>query len=435
MPTISGNTKVTLTGKGTFNIEGQTQYWGGQYMEFLSIWSPMQNKTAKVSLSLSGRDWELGILRIVGSAAATVTDANSNARRIDTVQLYGTGAHKVSLLSTEIGALTLSDGNDSVTLGKGSTGVLRTGFGNDTVVTGAGFVNMMDVGDGTNNVTIGAGGVRSLLGGGGRDTIVLRGEADYVNTERGNDRITTTSDWVGFIDAGRGRDVVTLGRGGADSILLGRDADTIHIKPQAAPGATVAINGGGGVSDASQQDSDLISFTAFSAGLTIDLKAGRASSAQGKFILREMEHATGGKGHDLLRGDNEGNRLNGGAGRDTLDGGTGSDTLTGGAGADRFVFTSASASRPASSDLITDFSRSQGDKIDLTQLDGNSRAAGNQTLSFIGSAAFSSKAGELRAATSGSTTRIEADTNGDGRADLAINLATKVALIGSDFLL
>lgn len=435
MATITSNTKVNLTGAGTFKIAGQTQYWGGKFMEFLSIWNPEQNKTVKLAVSLSGKDWDIAMLRIVGSISATVTDTNSNLRRIDTLQLGGNGPQKISLLSTEVGSIATSGGNDSVTLGTGFVDVLRTGHGDDTVVTGRGFVNMIDLGSGNNTATIGAGGARTLLGGDGADRITLRGEVDYVNTERGNDRITTTSAWIGFIDAGRGKDVVTLGRGGADTILLGRDADIIHIKPQADPKALVSINGGGGVSDSNNQDSDLISFADFTAGLTVDLRAGRANSAQGNFVLREMEHATGGKGNDLLRGDAEANRLSGGTGRDTLEGGAGADTLIGGGGADRFVFTTKSDSTARARDVISDFSRAQGDKIDLTKLDGNDRASGNQDLKFVGAAAFSGKAGELRAFTSGSVTRIEADTNGDRQADFSLDLSNKVALIGSDFLL
>ncbi|WP_151719182.1 calcium-binding protein [Gemmobacter serpentinus] len=435
MATINSNTKVTLTGSGTFNIAGQTQYWGGRFMEFLSFWNPHENPVVKLNIAMSGRDWDIAILRIVGSISATVTDSNSNARRIDTMQLGGNGNHVLTLRSTEVGSIAMADGHDRATIGAGNIGVLRMGFGNDTLTSGTGFIDMIDLGDGNNTATIGAGGARTLLGGGGIDRITLRGEVDYINTEGGNDRITTTSGWVGFIDAGRGKDVVTLGRGGADTILLGRDADIIHIKPQTDPTALVSINGGGGVSNSKNQDSDLISFADFSAGVTVDLRAGRATSAQGNFVLREMEHVTGGKGHDLLRGDGEANRLTGGTGRDTLEGGAGADTLVGGGGADRFVFTTKSDSTPRARDVISDFNRSQGDKIDLTRLDGNDRASGNQDLKFIGSSAFSGKAGELRAFTSGSATRIEADTNGDGRADFSLDLGNRVSLIGSDFLL
>lgn len=75
----------------------------------------------------------------------------------------------------------------------------------------------------------------------------------------------------------------------------------------------------------------------------------------------------GGTGNDFLDGDFSnivlGNDvLYGGAGNDTLRGGYGSDTLTGGAGADKFDF---HYGYDSSVDTITDFSRNQGDKIEV----------------------------------------------------------------------
>ena len=79
----------------------------------------------------------------------------------------------------------------------------------------------------------------------------------------------------------------------------------------------------------------------------------------------------GGEGNDYLQGGWTGDDvLTGGTGNDTLYGGTGDDTLTGGAdgdtlsggdGADRFVF-----AQGHGHDRIADFSRSEGDSIDLT---------------------------------------------------------------------
>jgi Ca2+-binding RTX toxin-like protein len=67
----------------------------------------------------------------------------------------------------------------------------------------------------------------------------------------------------------------------------------------------------------------------------------------------------GGDGTDILRGGAGNDQLNGGAGRDFLLGGAGRDTLTGGAGADVFMFNS-----PLEGvDVITDFSRAEGDKL------------------------------------------------------------------------
>ncbi len=81
-----------------------------------------------------------------------------------------------------------------------------------------------------------------------------------------------------------------------------------------------------------------------------------------------------------------------------LRGGAGKDTLTGGIGGDRFVFAATGDSvTGANADRITDFSRAQGDRIDLSAIDANTGAAGNQAFTFIGSGAFTHHAGQLRA--------------------------------------
>jgi Ca2+-binding RTX toxin-like protein len=69
----------------------------------------------------------------------------------------------------------------------------------------------------------------------------------------------------------------------------------------------------------------------------------------------------GGSGNDRLEGGGGADRLIGGKGRDRLDGGKGNDILTGGKGADTFVF-----KKGYGTDTITDFSRKQGDQLELS---------------------------------------------------------------------
>ncbi len=56
-----------------------------------------------------------------------------------------------------------------------------------------------------------------------------------------------------------------------------------------------------------------------------------------------IENATGGSGHDLLRGNVAANTLAGGIGNDTLEGGHGDDTLHGGPGTDTALYTDVSS--------------------------------------------------------------------------------------------
>jgi len=83
---------------------------------------------------------------------------------------------------------------------------------------------------------------------------------------------------------------------------------------------------------------------------------------------------------NLINGNGAANELRGDAGNDILDGGAGRDLLTGGTGADRFRFATAGAFGTAQADRITDFSRSEGDKIELSR-SAFGLAAG-ATLSF-----------------------------------------------------
>jgi hypothetical protein len=82
------------------------------------------------------------------------------------------------------------------------------------------------------------------------------------------------------------------------------------------------------------------------------------------------------------------------------------------------VFTSVRDSTPGSrtEDVITDFQA--GDHIDLSHFDANSRSAGEQAFSWIGSEPFHRMAGEFRF----SGGLLQGDVNGDGRADFEISL-------------
>jgi serralysin len=151
-----------------------------------------------------------------------------------------------------------------------------------------------------------------------------------------------------------------------------------------------------------------------------------------------IENATSGSGNDTLRGNAAGNRLDGGAGADVLQGDGGADILIGGAGADTFRYASPSDSGGSAVDHITDFAPGS-DKIDLSMIDANSLAGGDQAFSWIGSSAFSgsgaASAGQLRAYQSGGDWFVEGDTNGDGNADLIIQVTlTGGSLSQSDFL-
>jgi Ca2+-binding RTX toxin-like protein len=95
------------------------------------------------------------------------------------------------------------------------------------------------------------------------------------------------------------------------------------------------------------------------------------------------------RGFETVPGSNNNNDLNfaragnetleGNGGGDIISGGAGADTLRSGAGNDTFVYTNAtdSGANRATQDRIMDFTQGQ-DKIDLRDLDANTRARGAQ---------------------------------------------------------
>lgn len=150
-----------------------------------------------------------------------------------------------------------------------------------------------------------------------------------------------------------------------------------------------------------------------------------------------LEWLEGGAGNDHIDGRAGNDRLDGGDGDDVLTGGRGLDTLIGGAGADRFVFRrdyeSGGIGTPA--DRIIDFSSVDGDRIDLSEFDGDTLALDWQAVIFIGASAPTGRAGELWYTTVGSTTFIHIDTDGDGATNFDVRLNGVSSLSAADFIL
>ena len=146
----------------------------------------------------------------------------------------------------------------------------------------------------------------------------------------------------------------------------------------------------------------------------------------------------------------------GNGGNDRIIAGLGADILTGGAGGDVFVFTSINDSAPDQSglinngslsplggqglrDIITDFTHGV-DKIDLSAIDANTLAAGNQAFTWRGTGNFTAAPGQLierlydPVGTANDKTIIYGDINGDARADFQIELTGLKTITVSDFI-
>jgi Ca2+-binding RTX toxin-like protein len=130
--------------------------------------------------------------------------------------------------------------------------------------------------------------------------------------------------------------------------------------------------------------------------------------------------------------------LTGGAGNDLISGGLRGDILTGGGGNDIFRYDSVEESNSVGRDSIQDFSA--GDLIDLSRIDANTLIEGDQTFDFIGNAAFSNKAGELRfenVSSGGSIWLVQGDVDGDGVSDFELTVITNTPdpITPADFIL
>jgi hypothetical protein len=153
--------------------------------------------------------------------------------------------------------------------------------------------------------------------------------------------------------------------------------------------------------------------------MTVDgaaLRGGETLTFNGSAETNGLFRIFGGQGNDTITT---------GAGADIIQGGRGADDMTGGGGADTFRYITTLDSTGAAMDEILDFAPGT-DKIDLSRIDANSLAGGDQAFSWIGSNAFTgsgaASAGELRAYQNNGIWFVEGDTDGNGVADLVISL-------------
>jgi len=142
------------------------------------------------------------------------------------------------------------------------------------------------------------------------------------------------------------------------------------------------------------------------------------------------DRLNGGEGADVVSGDAGDDYLSGGAGTDKLTGGAGADTMEGGSGNDLFLFARAT---DADGDTILDFAT--GDRLDLRGIDANAGTAANEAFAFVGTAAFSGQAGQLRYTLVDGSTQVSGDVNGDRIADFVLTIAGQRAMTAADLLL
>jgi Ca2+-binding RTX toxin-like protein len=276
--------------------------------------------------------------------------------------------------------------------------------------------NFTGTGNDLNNNIYGAGGSDTLSGGDGYDTL---------NGNGGDD----------FLYGGAGGDVLA-GGAGAD-YMEGNDGNDVYLVDNV--GDSVVELSGEGIDEVY---SNLSTYTlgAHVENLTSNLGGGAAFHGIGNGLDNVLYGQSGDDtleglgGDDTIRGNVGNDSLDGGADDDLLVGGSGADLLTGGGGSDNFRIGYFESGTGAGADRITDFAVGI-DIVDLSGWDADMGTAGDQAFTFIGGAAFSGTAGELRTWFNGVNTWVEGDINGDSVADFEIRFDGAVALGTPDFIL
>ena len=175
---------------------------------------------------------------------------------------------------------------------------------------------------------------------------------------------------------------------------------------------------------------DMNSLTMSLTSKMVDSDVGQRISAKGAL----SQQLLGGRGDDTITGLTGNDTLVGGAGKDYLAGAAGNDVLVGGAGADKFVFGKSYVAEKGV-DTIVDFSRADGDQINVHSIDANVNLAGDQDFKFIANQAFHHVAGELRYDVDGDHIVVMGDVTGDGLADFSVQMLGINSLKSADFLL
>lgn len=153
--------------------------------------------------------------------------------------------------------------------------------------------------------------------------------------------------------------------------------------------------------------------------------------------FRGEDTLIGGVGNDQIFGGAGSDTLTGNDGDDILVGGTGKDILIDGSGKDIFRFDSVRDSGTGRRrDIIDDLS-SGFDKISIANIDADLNIPGNQAFRFIGTRSFSGTGGEVRYFTSGGSTILQIDRQGDGnvKAEMEIELRGVSSVRETDFIL
>lgn len=310
-------------------------------------------------------------------------------------------------------------GGHDILRGHAGGDVLWGGAGDDWMDGGAGGDTLYGLsGLDTASYELATGGVLIRLEGGSCQNGIAQGDKLYsVEEVIGSSYNDLLFGQDGFAETLRGGD-------GADVIYSSTGAD--HLR------------GGAG--------SDTLTYAYSDLAVAVNLATNTASGgdAQGDTVAG-FENLVGSHDNDTLTGNGVANRFFGGLGNDTIrggggadvvGGGSGRDEMWGGSGADSFYFNSPgdSTTTAATRDRIMDFSRGQGDRIDLDIDDHTGTPGIADPFEFRGQNGFTEER-QVRFVHQGGDTIVQVNLTGSSGAELAIQIEGIVDLQASDFIL
>jgi Ca2+-binding RTX toxin-like protein len=284
---------------------------------------------------------------------------------------------------------------DDVLIGRAGDDVVRGAGGDDLILGNAGADTLK--GDDGDDLIKGGAGDDVAFGNAGNDDVFGGAGRDMLFGDQGNDRLFA-DDGNDVIEGGAGNDLVYAGSGDDRVIATVNDGDDVYW---------------------GEDGQDTVDYSAYTADVKVDLgngllQHGSVTSTQGgNDAIFGFENFIGGSGNDTIIANAAVNVMDGGPGRDT------------------FVFNSAA---DANGDVIKGFQ--PGDKIDLSGVDANTGASGNQSFVLFAGTGFTA-AGQLMVTheiqNGVEHTIVAGNTNNDNVADFKIDVVGNHALTPSDF--